>query len=136
MGNHIYMSLLRNQDARHIDFEAFVGIIPDNPKLLPSDLDMVIERRGYFLCAEWKRPNEKFSVGQRLMLEALSRKPDWRVLIVHGDTDGGLNVTGVWLLQGLETIHLGSTAEHLKETIRYWYSWVENNALRQQEASV
>jgi hypothetical protein len=127
------VGLLRNQDARHIDFEAFLGIIPSNPKLLPSDLDMVIERRGYFLCAEWKRPNERFSIGQRLMLEALSRKPDWRVLIVHGDTDDGLNVTGLWLLHGAETVHLGSTAEHLKEAIRFWYSWVEENAIRHEE---
>ena len=48
------MTAMRNPDAKHIDFGELVGVIPSNPRFLPSNLDMVLERRGSFLVGEWK----------------------------------------------------------------------------------
>lgn len=50
-----------------------------------SDLDGVIERNGRFLVLETKRPGERLSMGQRLMLKAFARLPQFEVFILRGD---------------------------------------------------
>lgn len=119
------MGLLRNPDARHIDFEAFQGIIPENPKVLPSDLDMVFERRGYFLVAEWKRSNEPVSLGQKYMLQALARTPNFCVLMVRGHTDGGVHIEKFWQVVDDTCKHRGSTVDDFRDFVRRWYWWAD-----------
>ena len=88
-------AVMRNPKAAHIDFTLFVGMIESNPKFLPSNLDMVMERFGSFLVAEWKRPGETIKIGQQRLLEALAKVPNFTVLIITGNTDDGLNVAAV-----------------------------------------
>lgn len=121
------MGALKNPDARHIDFEPFIGIIPENPKLLPCDIDMVIERRGRFLVAEWKREGEVFSVGQRLMLEALSRVNNFTVLYVNGaSTDKEFYVHDFYELKDGEELLSGISTKDLMAYIREWYARVNS----------
>ena len=49
---------MRNAYASHTDFGFLRGVILENPKAMPSNIDMVFERRGNFLIGEWKRENE------------------------------------------------------------------------------
>ena len=49
------MKAMRSLIASHVDYGDFVGLIPENPKFCPSDLDGIAERNGYFLVMEWKR---------------------------------------------------------------------------------
>jgi len=122
------MGALKNPDARHIDFEPFKGLIPSNPKLLPSDIDFVIERKGHFLAAEWKREGETFSVGQRLMLEALSKKSDWTVLLVNGvSTNDEFYVTDFYQLKEQKEILSGLSANDLMAFIREWYARINGS---------
>jgi hypothetical protein len=45
---------MRNKHAPHIDFtDLMIG------KLCPSDIDMVLERKGHFLFGEWKRQGRR-----------------------------------------------------------------------------
>ena len=90
------MTAMRNPDAKHTDFTDLIGVIPSNPKLLPSNLDMVIERFGHFLIGEWKRPNEKISMGQEILLKRLATKDDIVVLLIEGDTDDGMVVNKIF----------------------------------------
>jgi hypothetical protein len=122
------MGALKNPDARHIDFEPFIGVVPDNPKLLPCDIDFVIERKGHFLVAEWKREGESFSTGQRLMLEALSKKSDFTVLLVNGtSTDKAFHVTDFYQLKEQKEIISGLSANDLMAFIREWYARVNGS---------
>ena len=41
--------MMRNGAAPHIDFSDLEGVIPSNPKLMPSNVDFIIERKGRFL---------------------------------------------------------------------------------------
>jgi len=123
------MTAMRNPDAKHTDFTDFIGVIPSNPKLLPSNLDMVIERFGNFLVGEWKRPNEKISLGQEILLKRLATKEDFVVLLIEGDTDNGMVVNKIeaFTKDGLLT-HIGDDVNALKGFIKFWYEHAEKKA--------
>ena len=89
--------LMRSLLASHVDYGDFVGVIPNSPKFTPSDLDGIAERNGKFFVMEWKRPKEKVSTGQRIMLQALAGKADFIVVIVIGDTDNGMKIEEFFL---------------------------------------
>ena len=72
---------MRNPFAIHLNFDELLGTIPENPKILPSNIDMIYERCGKFLIGEWKRPNEKISIGQSILLNALATQDNFIVLI-------------------------------------------------------
>lgn len=116
--------MMRNPDARHLDFADLAGLIPGHENVLPSNLDMVYERRGHFLVAEWKRPGEAVSKGQMILLQALARADKTIVLMVEGDTDRGMAVTKVERLgKDGELTDLGSTLSDLKVLILRWFMW-------------
>lgn len=114
--------MMRNPDARHLDFRDLAGLIPEHPKFLPSNLDMVYERKGYFLVCEWKRPNEQFGGGQWILLQALARTPKFSVLIVTGNTDAGMSVQAIeWLKPDGSLEHKGATMVEFEQLILKWF---------------
>ncbi len=120
------MTAMRNPDAKHIDFAYLIGLIPSNPRFLPSNLDMVLERKGSFLVGEWKRPNEKISRGQEILLENLARKPGFLVVLIEGNTDTEMVVSNVQLFNPHKGwIEWGDSKESLKDLITQWYARAE-----------
>lgn len=114
--------MMRNPDAKHLDFTELKGIIQDNIKWLPSNLDMMAERNGKFLVCEWKRPNENFGGGQKRLLQALANQKDFTVLIVQGDTDNGMKVSHFWQLMSFNMLRpRGHSLAEFKLYIRDWY---------------
>lgn len=120
------MTAMRNPDAKHIDFSDLQGIIPSNPRFLPSNLDMVYERNGHFLVGEWKRRGEKISGGQRLLLHRLASLPQFKILLIVGDTDNGMVVHDVYKLTADDVIRIGEGKEFLAQLINVWYDSVRN----------
>jgi len=119
---------MRSLNASHIDFNGFVGVIPSNPKFLPSDLDMILERRDCFLVGEWKRSGEIMSDGQLLLLKSLARQPQFIVLIISGNTDDETVVTDIrWVTPRGRLQLIGSSFDDLKNFIARWYKWAEGN---------
>jgi len=114
---------MRNPDAKHKDFGALIGLIPANPRFLPSDIDMVYERNGCFLFGEWKRNGEALGGGQRILLRKLAMQPRTVVLLIVGDTDNGMNVDELYYIDPSEKdpVLLGGGIETLKATISEWY---------------
>ena len=115
------MGTMRNSDAKHIDFGELLGIIEENPKFVPSNLDMVYERNGHFLIGEWKRPRELISGGQRLLLHRLASIPNVKVLLIIGDTDDGMVVHEVHKLTKENITKIGEGKEFLIELVKAWY---------------
>ena len=115
---------MRNSHAQHTDFGFMTGWCPGNPKAMPSNLDMVLERRGKFLVAEWKRPGEKISTGQEILLTELSGKPDFTVLIITGHADGGTpNIGNIYRVY-TDKPHcreMVGDVEGLKDFVGRWY---------------
>lgn len=82
---------MSNPKAEHTDFSRFEGLIPENSKWSASNLDMCYHRankdrsRDKFLVVEWKHPNERDILpGQKILLQALSKQPNFIVLLVIG----------------------------------------------------
>jgi len=122
------MTAMRNPDAKHIDFGELVGVIPTNPRFLPSNLDMVLERKGHFLVGEWKRPNESISRGQEILLNNLAKKPGFLVVLIEGDTDADMVVNKVQLFNPHKGwIEWGDSKESLKDLITQWYARAERS---------
>ena len=127
------MRLMRNAHAPHIDFNEFRGMIKSNPKILPCDIDMIIERKGKFLVGEWKREGESMSQGQVLLLQALAKQSQFVVVVIHGHTDDDTVVFGFdwinkrgalkkWAYFTLPSIkRLGD----LKNFIGRWYEYAD-----------
>ena len=114
---------MRNPDAKHLDFTELVGIIPDNKLWLASNLDMVFERKGKFLVCEWKRENEKISGGQKLLLKQLTKKKDFTVLIVVGNTDNGMVVEKFYkIISDDKMREIGTSLDDFKKFIISWYN--------------
>lgn len=121
------MGTMRNANAPHIDFAELSGAIEENPRFLPSNIDMVYERKGWFLIGEWKREGEKLSTGQEILLRRLSQTKQFSVLLITGDTDNGMNVTKIqkFAKNGLiKTV--GNSVEDLKSLVCSWYAYVES----------
>ena len=119
--------LMRNPDAAHTDFEDLLGLIPSNPKFLPSNVDGIAERNGKFLVMEWKRPNEKISKGQEFLLKALAKTPNFVVIIIIGDTDNGMNIERFYYLQPIgKNVLIGTSMQEFKDYYTFWYEWANN----------
>ena len=113
---------MRNMFATHTDYADFKGLIPTNQYLVPSNVDGILERNGQFLIFEWKRPGEKISEGQRIMLQALAAKPSFMVVIIYGNTDNETVVESYWVLtpEG-KPVKSGTGFESFKQFYRQWY---------------
>jgi len=114
--------LMRNMFATHTDYAEFKGLIPDNPYLVPINVDGILERDGQFLILEWKRPGERVSEGQRIMLQALAAKTSFMVVIIYGNTDNETVIDSYWLLtpEG-KPVKSGIGFESFKQFYRQWY---------------
>jgi hypothetical protein len=113
---------MRNMFATHTDYAEFQGLIPSNPALIPSNVDGILERNGQFLILEWKRPGEKVSTGQKIMLQALASKPSFMVVIIYGNTDNETVIDSYWTLtpEG-KPYKAGIGFESFKQFYRQWY---------------
>jgi len=123
------MQAMRNSSAEHVDYGFMLGWLESNKKAIPSNLDGVMERNGFFLFMEWKREGEKSSLGQSILLCQLAKLERVFVIIVHGHSNSsGRKITGVSAVRrdGSEE-YLGDGEETLKEVVGKFYSYAESN---------
>ena len=117
---------MRNPNAPHIDFGFLRGFIPSNPNFMPSNIDMVLERRGVFLFGEWKREEEEMKQGQKMLLKELA----WvhKVIIITGyvDTQPHISLIQQVLTNGNLKV-VGKSVADLIKFIQDWYKDAENN---------
>lgn len=117
---------MRRSDAPHTDFGFLRGIIPTNPLFMPSNVDMMLERRGKFFIGEWKREGEEVSKGQKILLKNLANQPNFTVYVIDGYSDDtGTEVNTVWKVNGDMLSSVTQGIDGLKTLIRQWYALVE-----------
>lgn len=115
---------MRNSLASHTDFRDFAGLIPENTHFLPSNIDMICERRGYFLIGEWKKPNENMATGQQLLLKAFAKVPKFTVLVIIGNTDKEQTEVGdVFQVVLGRCVKIGEGLDFLKDFYVMWYEF-------------
>ena len=119
---------MRNPNALHIDFGFLRGFIPSNPNFMPSNIDMVLERRGVFLFGEWKREEEEMKQGQKILLTALA----WHhtVIIITGYVDDKPHIGLIQKVTPTGNLTLvGEGEDALKSFLTGWYVEVERGIL-------
>jgi hypothetical protein len=119
---------MRNPKASHIDFGFLRGIIGNNPNFMPSNIDMVLERKGSFLFGEWKRDGEDMKTGQKILLRELACIH--RVLVITGHVDTEAHIL---LIQEVSPItgNLKTVGKSVADLIKYiqdWYKDAEDDA--------
>ena len=122
---------LRNTMVQLVDYRDLEGIIESNKNFGCSDIDMIYERKGKFLVAEWKKPDELISQGQSILLQALAKTPKFTVIKVCGYSENeNLTVYDIyWLSPQGQWKYAGQGLERLKLFIKNWYAKVEETTL-------
>lgn len=64
------------------DFDMFMGCF-GNTKIMPTDIDFIVERKGNFLIMELKTEGKQVFYGQELMLLNLSKLPKTTVVLLY-----------------------------------------------------
>jgi hypothetical protein len=95
---------------------------------MPSNIDMVLERRGSFLFGEWKREDEEIKTGQKILLKELAWKN--RVLLITGYVDEKPHIDLIQKFNPNGTLTLvGNGIDDLISYIRGWYEEVEKGVI-------
>ena len=121
------MRAMRNSNAQHVDYGFMLGWVESNKKAIPSNIDGVMERNGYFLFMEWKKEGESMSLGQSILLHQLAKLPRVFVICVHGYSDNtGRMISGVSVIRpdGTEEM-VGSGESALHEVVTKFYNYAE-----------
>jgi hypothetical protein len=123
-----FVPAMRNTHATHVDFGFLRGFIPSNPNFMPSNIDMVLERKGVFLFGEWKREEEEMKQGQKILLTSLA----WHhtVILITGyvDTEPHIGLIQKVTPSGNLTL-IGEGKDDLINFLRGWYVEVERGTL-------
>ena len=114
---------MRNPNAGHVDFGFLRGIISSNPNFMPSNIDMVLERKGSFLFGEWKRDGEDIKTGQKILLKELACLH--KVLIITGYVDTEPHIQ---LIQEVSPItgNLKTVGKSTADLIKYIQDWYKD----------
>lgn len=127
--------MMRNRQAPHIDFRDLNGLMG---KIVPSNVDMMIERKGYFLVGEWKREGESISIGQEILLKRLAAVPKFVVLIIQGHTTDSVMVVDEfsYMDRNGKLTALGDTVDKFKQFLVHWKKTAEDYSEREQHEGV
>ena len=117
---------MRNPNPAVVDYGELIGLIPQNPRFSPSDVDGICERNGHFLIMEWKRPGEQASGGQKILLKALAANPKFVVIVVIGHTDDNMYVQEFYQYTPNGKAYLAGTGVNsFKEFYKQWYEYAD-----------
>jgi hypothetical protein len=117
------MLSMNKPNAKHVDFGFLKGMFP-NPRELPVNVDMMMEKNHCFIVGEWKKPKETLSKGQEIMLMRLAARRNIHVIIIEGSSDD----TECYVNK-VEEMHkdgrlqeLGTGIEFLKILMKAWHA--------------
>ena len=118
---------MNNPNARNIDFGFLKGLVGQAPTTIPSDIDMVFERKGSFLFGEWKYFGEGINQGQEIMLRKLADKPGVNVLKVNyrRGEDGLPIVLEFFRIKHNRFIRIGKGKEQFSKYVTKWWALAE-----------
>ena len=117
------MLSMNKPNAKHVDFGFLKGMFP-NPRELPVNVDMIMEKNHCFIVGEWKKPKETLSRGQEITLKRLAARRNIHVIIIEGssdDTECYVNKVEEMYKDG-RLKELGTGIEFLKILMKAWHT--------------
>ncbi|MHB8867472.1 MAG: hypothetical protein ACYC6T_08195 [Thermoleophilia bacterium] len=113
-----------NNDDR---WDFLAGVLPHG--IAPTDIDLVIERKGHFLVLEGKRAGATFKLGQRKFYDALHSPPHVIVVHFYGTPPDQVERFAKW-----GEAPLPGDTEALIGLVRTWFEWVERRPRERRSA--
>lgn len=98
-------------------------------RIAPTDLDGIVERNGYFLVLEAKRPGVTISYGQGCTLEAMRRNGSFTVIIIWGETNKPEKLR--LITRHAETDFDPADIDTLRKLVSRWFAWANSQPKRQ-----
>ena len=108
-------------NSRLHDFEIFEGCF-GNTRIMPTDIDGCVERKGNFLILEYKPTNKVLTTGQRITLETFACNPLYTVIVIWHkpcDLHEHKEVTHIQILPNGKRISI--TENDLRIFINKWF---------------
>lgn len=100
-------------------------------KIEPMDIDAVVERHGYFLVFETKKPDKEIPQGQAITLESLVLLGRGRVLVLvlYGKNPEEIEGMEQWAYSGGKVIkiHKPCNADDVLNKVTAWFNFANNN---------
>lgn len=88
-----------------------------------SDLDGVLERKGYFIVFEVKNEGEEMSMGQKILLDHLAGNRRFTVYLVHGTASFPLGIT-----KYPDGKRIKCDKYYIARLLNEWWQWAERKA--------
>jgi hypothetical protein len=93
-------------------------------KIKPTDVDGLIERNGYFLLLETKRPNVPIPAGQRIMFENLVALKRFTIFIIWGERDTPCKLR-IMTPGGIKNID-NADIDVVRGFTQQWFNWAQS----------
>ena len=97
----------------------------------PTDVDMIVERRGHFLVGEFKADGADESLGQEWMLKRMARGKAYTVLKVYAVHPPKLETVHrieVWHKGALQQAAVKQSFKGLRKICRLWWKLADDPA--------
>ena len=121
-------------ETTHAPLEIFASAF--DGQIAMSDIDGITERHGRFLVMEWKVLPGKVTVGQEILLKALSRSPNFQVCIITAPVDRSCIRTDTMVqVQRVRDGEIRSghpySVQEVIDTFSYWFKAVDRRPARE-----
>jgi len=109
----------------HVALEIWDDCFPG--KIGMSDIDGIVERNGYILILEWKKPQQDIPKGQRLLFEAFTHNsPKHTVLVGRGDYETLFVVDYCWFYAGEQLPWKPCPLGEITPILQQWVNKIES----------
>ncbi len=125
------------QQATPIDFRTLEGCYRGEPNILPTDLDGLIERRGFLSIKECKRVGTPIPLGQEIALQQMSRRQGITITVdwIEGNWSPGVDgkallyepVERARIVNGVVGTPFKFNLDQARAEETRWFDWVTNH---------
>ena len=125
---HDFAGIKKTEPLCKFDYSVFDGCFGEK-FIRPSDIDFVVERKGWFLVGEFKAYSGKVSKGQSILLKELGLLPNFTTFVAYGIPPTTINEwyygdphhEEQWWDSFVASIHGGSDSSSLRMFMVKWY---------------
>ena len=93
-------------------------------KIMPTDLEGFVERKGKFLILETKAPGVRLRLGQKITFQRLVDTGYFVVLVIWGQTNKPKEI--MTMTTKGETLHQDADVNLLRNFVSRWFEWADN----------
>jgi len=108
------------------DFTVLKGCFGDS-RIMPTDIDGMVERNGHFLVIEFKPDGKSITTGQKIMLRRLSKLNEFTVLVIWHEPCAVHEFKVPVAMQQFPDVTIEETdIDGVRSVVKLWYQMADN----------